>query len=137
MTFKTFFENKNISYSGVVLDENSRKRLLSSPEIKNYLNPEHDLIAHHMTIKLGGLMGTIHEKRIDTVEDFFANSVGISPSTPEEKINEIVYNVENLPDSYVKRNLMLTIAGEYGGYSEDLFHLLKPFSEMNLKEMSK
>jgi len=78
MTFKTFFENKNISYSGVVLDENSRKRLLSSPEIKNYLNPEHDLIAHHMTIKLGGLMGTIHEKRIDTVEDFFANSVGIS-----------------------------------------------------------
>jgi len=68
---------------------------------------------------------------------FFANSVGISPSTPEEKINEIVYNVENLPDSYVKRNLMLTIAGEYGGYSEDLFHLLKPFSEMNLKEMSK
>jgi hypothetical protein len=78
MTFKTFFENKNISYSGVVLDENSRKRLLSSPEIKNYLNPEHDLIAHHMTIKLGGLMGTPHEKRIDTVEDFFANSVGIS-----------------------------------------------------------
>lgn len=66
----------------------------------------------------------------------FANE-GLSPSTPEEKINEIVYNVENLPDSYVKRNLMLTIAGEYGGYSEDLFHLLKPFSEMNLKEMNK
>jgi hypothetical protein len=59
------------------------------------------------------------------------------PSTSEEKINEIVYNVENLPDSYIKKNLMLTIAGEYGGYSEDLFYLLKPFSEMNLKEMNK
>jgi len=78
MNFKTFFENKNISYSGVVLDENSRKRLLSSPEIKNYLNPEHDVIAHHMTIKLGGLMGTIHEKRIGNDEKIVANSVGVS-----------------------------------------------------------
>jgi len=61
----------------------------------------------------------------------------LTPSTPEEKFNEIEYNIQNLPDSYVKRNLMLTIAGEYGGYSEELYSLLKPFSEMTLKEMTK
>ena len=59
------------------------------------------------------------------------------PFTNEEKINKIKLEVSNLPDSYVKRNLMLTIAGEYGGYSEELYSLLKPFSEMTLKEMTK
>jgi hypothetical protein len=61
----------------------------------------------------------------------------LSPFTAEEKFDEIEYNIQNLPDSYVKRNLMLTIAGEYGGYSEELYSLLKPFSEMTLKEMTK
>lgn len=78
MTFKTYFENKNILYSGVVLDSESRKRLLSSPEIKKYLNSNHEIIAHHMTIKLGGLSGTSHEKRIGSVEDILATSVGVS-----------------------------------------------------------
>jgi hypothetical protein len=59
------------------------------------------------------------------------------PFTNEEKINKIKLEVSNLPDSYVKRNLMLTIAGEYGGYSEELYLLLKPFSEMKLKEIEK
>jgi len=59
------------------------------------------------------------------------------PRTNEEKVNKIKLEVSNLPDSYVKKNLMLTIAGEYGGYSEELYLLLKPFSEMKLREMEK
>lgn len=60
-----------------------------------------------------------------------------APKTPEEKIKHIKLRISDLPDSYIKRNLMLSIAGEYGGYSEELFSLLKPFSEMKLKEMEK
>ena len=59
------------------------------------------------------------------------------PRTNEEKVNKIKLEVSNLPDSYVKKNLMLTIAGEYGGYSEELYLLLKPFSEVKLREMEK
>lgn len=62
---------------------------------------------------------------------------GYGPKTPEQKIEHIKFRISDLPDSYVKRNLMLSLAGEYGGYSEELFSLLKPFSEMKLKEMEK
>lgn len=68
---------------------------------------------------------------------FFLIAKNSQSLTNEEKFNKIKTEVSNLPDSYVKRNLMLTIAGEYGGYSEELFSLLKSFSEMQLKEMEK
>jgi hypothetical protein len=41
----------NISYTAVVLDENSRKRLIE--RFKSIIPPEFEIIAHHMTINMG------------------------------------------------------------------------------------
>lgn len=76
MTFKQFLENKNIKYSGLVLDETSRQKLLNFQQIKNLITPDMEVITHHMTIKLGGLQGTPHESRIDQRESVNALSVG-------------------------------------------------------------
>lgn len=52
---------KNISYSGVVLDEKSRKKLI---KVFWYLiPPDFEVIAHHMTIKTGGLEDGSEEKQ--------------------------------------------------------------------------
>ena len=47
-------------YSGIVLDNDSRSRLLGASEVAAFKNPDLEHIAHHMTIKLGGLEGTEH-----------------------------------------------------------------------------
>lgn len=78
MNFKTFYESRKISYSGVVLDEPSRQKILSREEITKYLTSEHDVITHHMTIKLGGLHGTPHEKRLGQIETLAVTHVGVS-----------------------------------------------------------
>lgn len=44
---------KNISYSGVVLNEESRSKLLSF--VKPYIPKDWEIIAHHMTINLGDI----------------------------------------------------------------------------------
>jgi hypothetical protein len=43
----------NISYSAVVLDEQSRERLIN--RFKSIIPPEYEIIAHHMTINMGEL----------------------------------------------------------------------------------
>lgn len=83
------------------------------------------------------ILGVVLFSILISILTFFLIAKNSQPRTNEEKINKIKMEVSNLPESYVKRNIMLTIAGEYGGYSEELYLLLKPFSEMKLKEMEK
>jgi hypothetical protein len=80
MNFKTFYENifKKVNYSAVVLDYSSRDALIKFPEINDKLSENMDIIAHHMTIKLGELKNTKHENRIGKTEILYATHVGIS-----------------------------------------------------------
>lgn len=78
MRFKQFLENKEkpIRYSAVVLDDASHQALLENQEISSLLSPNHEIIAHHMTIKMGGLKGTKHEQRLGHAESLLASHVG-------------------------------------------------------------
>lgn len=66
------FTNR-VSYSGVVLDEESRNKLLSSPEIQEHLSPDMDIICHHMTINMGPLK---ERERLGQTEQLRATHVG-------------------------------------------------------------
>lgn len=82
--FKEFFnkdKNSKVNYSAIVLDERSRNALLSSPEIKKYFNPDHDIIAHHMTIKMGKLEGTPYDDDIGKVKHITATHIGITDNS--------------------------------------------------------
>ena len=76
MRFKSFFQEKTISYSAVVIDDQSRSALLSNPQVAELIGPDHEVIAHHMTIKLGSLEGTPHINRLGKKEEFTATDVG-------------------------------------------------------------
>lgn len=81
MLFKEFFFKNEIlteGYSAVVLDDNSYKKLINDPQIIKYINPEHQIVAHHMTIKMGGLGGSIHVSRLGNIETLNATHVGIT-----------------------------------------------------------
>jgi hypothetical protein len=84
MTFKQFFENKQSKYSALVLDETSRQKLLNFGQIKELITPEMEIIAHHMTIKMGGLEGTQHQSRLGQKETVQASRVGTN------EINSVV-----------------------------------------------
>lgn len=71
-------ENKKITYSAVVLDKSSRQKILNNPEITKFIDSEQDVIAHHMTIKMGSLKETHHEKRIGNIETMRVHSVGVT-----------------------------------------------------------
>ena len=77
MRFKQFFmEQSSPSYSAVVLDDASRTALLNHPVIQRLIPPGAEVIAHHMTIKLGGLQGTPHVGRLGKAEEFTAYEIG-------------------------------------------------------------
>lgn len=76
MRFKQFFKESKVSYSAVVIDDASKAALLQNHTIAQHINEDHEVIAHHMTIKLGGLVGTDHEGRIGKAEEFMATHIG-------------------------------------------------------------
>jgi hypothetical protein len=94
MTFRQFFESRNISYSALVLDNESHNILINSPEINRYLTDEFQIIAHHMTIKMGSLMGTEYQNRIGETETIYASHVGINTkgNVVAVKVNGTSYN---------------------------------------------
>lgn len=77
-SFDKFYNSKSKGYSAVVLDDESRGRLLNDPQIKEYINPDHEIIAHHMTIKMGGLVGTPYEARLNQREVLKVTDIGVS-----------------------------------------------------------
>lgn len=69
---------KRIAYSAVVLDETSKQKLLDTLEIKSLIKDEMTIYAHHMTIRLGSLVGTVHESRLGQRESLMATKIGRS-----------------------------------------------------------
>lgn len=76
MRFKQFLENKSVRYSAVVLDSASHDALIQFPEINSLLTQDHEIIAHHMTIKMGNITGTPYAQRLGKAERLFATHVG-------------------------------------------------------------
>ena len=63
---------KKPSYTGVMLSDESSKALLNHPEILALLSPEHEQLAHHMTINMGpakdpSLLGQEHQMHVTHV----------------------------------------------------------------------
>jgi len=75
--FKQFLENKKaVRYSAVVLDSGSHQALLELPEVANLLTDQHEIVAHHMTIKMGSLKGTQYESTLGDAQCLTASHVG-------------------------------------------------------------
>jgi hypothetical protein len=107
MLFKDFFnESKNlkVSYSAIVLDDTSRDALLSSPEIQKYLNPDHEIIAHHMTIKMGSLENTIYENEEGSKETITATHIGISNDGNVIAVKVNGYSANQIPHVTISIN---------------------------------
>lgn len=107
MLFKEFFnkeKNSKVSYSAIVLDEESKKLLLSSPEIKKYLNPKHEIIAHHMTIKLGSLENTPYENEEGTRETIIATHIGVSHDGNVVAVKVDGYSANQIPHVTISIN---------------------------------
>jgi hypothetical protein len=120
-SFKNFFStSKNdkpkkskFFYSAVVLDKESRQRLINNPEISKHINPQHDLHAHHMTIKLGDLKNSSHHYRIGKNEKFMATHVGI---TEDHKV--LAVRVNGVSDNSVP-HVTITVNTQNGGKAKD------------------
>lgn len=76
ISFKDFYNMILEKYSAIVLDNSSHERILNNPEVIEYLNPDHELIAHHMTIKMGGLEGTEYVDKVGSVMNITATHIG-------------------------------------------------------------
>lgn len=62
-----------VSYSGVVLDDDSRNKLIISPEVSKRILPPMDVICHHMTINMGPLKD---RTRLGKTEQLIATHIG-------------------------------------------------------------
>ena len=67
--FRKFLNEQNISYSGVVLDDESRQKLLDLPIPEGW-----EPVAHHMTITLGPL---VHKKGKHDFSEAYSLGQGI------------------------------------------------------------
>ena len=102
MRFKQYFKESQVSYSSVVIDDESRAKLLNDPQVTGLITPDMEIIAHHMTIKMGGLSGTPHQERLGKAEQFYATDVGTALEG-----NVVAVKVSGLSDN---KNPHITIA---------------------------
>ena len=97
-------------YSGLVLDQESVNRLLASPEVAQYMNPNWTVKAHHMTIRFGGgLIGTEHEARLGQRETIHATHIGM---TDEGTVSAVA--VDGISDNAVP-HVTLAVDDAAGG----------------------
>jgi|JFJP01.1.fsa_nt_gi hypothetical protein len=101
--------NKNVSYSAVVLDEKSRNRLIKV--FWNIIPSNFEVIAHHMTIKMGALDNDSQEKR-DLLDgktiQLTANDYSI-----DDKVMAV--GVDGYPTHNNKAHITLAVNRQNGG----------------------
>jgi hypothetical protein len=118
MGFKRFMENEGsprVSYSGIVLTDESHENLTG------HFQPKHpEMLAHHMTIKMGPLEGPDR--------DFIGNKVKLRVVTyaSDDKVEAVgVEQMGNQPKSHNKvPHITLSVNREAGG---------KPFHSNKLR----
>jgi len=99
---------KRISYSGVVLDDDSKSKLLSSiPE--ELLNQYDQIVAHHMTINLGEL-----EDKTD-----LGKEVGLVASHLGKSDKALAVQVNGYPSKNEVPHITVAISKKRGGRPKD------------------
>lgn len=101
--------NKNVSYSAVVLDEESRKKLI---KVFWYLIPSnYEVIAHHMTIKMGALENGSREKQD------MENGIEITLNVVDYAMDDLVMavGVEGYPTTNAKPHITIAVNRADGG----------------------
>jgi hypothetical protein len=100
---------KNISYSGVVLDNASKNKLVEY--FKSIIPLGFEIIAHHMTIKLGALDENSEAKR-----DMINNKI-ITLNVVDYAINNLVFavGVDGYPSNNVKPHITIAVNRVEGG----------------------
>lgn len=98
---------KNISYSAVVLDEKSRNKLI---KVFRYLIPSNfEIIAHHMTIKMGALENNTKEKQ-DIGKEVTLNVIDYAV---DDKVMAV--GVEGYKTTNVKAHITIAVNRKDGG----------------------
>lgn len=98
----------NVLYSAVVLDENSRNKLIN--RFKNEIPEDWEIIAHHMTINLGEIspeyekyLGMTVRLSVNTIAmDDKVIAVGVSGFPSKNKIPHITLGVNRKNDGVPK-----------------------------------
>jgi len=94
-----------ISYSAVVLDERSRKRLID--KFKKIIPEDYEIIAHHMTINMG---------EIDpNYEKYLGMPVRLSVDEIAMDDKVIAVGVSNFPSKNDKPHITLAVNRQNGG----------------------
>jgi hypothetical protein len=99
----------NVSYSAVVLDNNSRNMLIKV--FKSMIPEEYEIIAHHMTIKMGALEAGSKAK-----EDM-NNGTTIILNVKDYAINDKVMavGVDGYESNNIKPHITLAVNKKAGG----------------------
>ena len=116
MNFKKWIENredKKVSYSAVVLNQQSHEKLLE--ELKEYIPENWKTFAHHMTINLGKL-NPPEDSLINQEAILIASEIGISNMAIAVKVNGFKSN-NKIPHVTVAVN---TLAGGKPAMSNDI-----------------
>lgn len=101
--------NKNVSYSAVVLDEESRKKLI---KVFWYLIPSnYEVIAHHMTIKMGALDTNSKEKH--DMEDGIEVTLKVIDYAIDDKVMAV--GVSGYPTLNPKPHITIAVNRAEGG----------------------
>lgn len=116
-------DNNVPSYSGVVLDHESRNRLLSHQDIGSMLSGM-EQIGHHMTIKMGGLEGTEHV--VGTPAELTATHLGYLGE--ESNPSVVAMRVSGYSSSNAVPHITLGVNRELGG---------KPFHSNKIENWKK
>jgi hypothetical protein len=129
ISFKKFFneQHKNkVNYSAIVLDEESRNMLLSSPEIKKYINSEHKIIAHHMTIKIGSLKNTPYDNDIGKKKYITATHVGTTDNSDVIAVRVNGFSLNKNPHVTISVNSSRGAKPKDSNYITNWEKLVKP-----------
>ncbi len=95
----------NVSYSAVVLDDRSRQRLIE--RFRSLIPEDYEIVAHHMTIKLGELESE-QTKYIGMPVRLSVNDIGM-----DDKV--VAVGVTGFESSNVKPHITLAVNRKAGG----------------------
>jgi hypothetical protein len=96
-----------VSYSAVVLDEESRTRLINFMNAKNLIPEGWEILAHHMTINMGELSSE-NKKNIGMSIELTANDVA-----EDDKV--IAVGVSGFPSNNPKSHITVAVNRANGG----------------------
>lgn len=106
--FKNYNTNKNVAYSGVILDDKSRELLLTSFIYSSPIYSNWTKLAHHMTICIGSLPEHVKRYWIDENVTLTATEFGYTDKAVAVKVSGY-FNIQKTEFDF-KRLTHITLA---------------------------